>query len=104
MKGENADAGVQIDDEHKETIGIIYMRIILIYWYVPLVTKRDLVTNIGFHIMKVEIGRDGELIPHNKSGYEHHEKVYITKSLLLHMISTLLDTLSLWRCICNGKC
>ena len=68
VKGENADAGVQIDDEHKETIGIIYMRIILIYWYVPLVTKRDLVTNIGFHIMKVEIGRDGELIPQDKSG------------------------------------
>ena len=45
--------------------------------------------------MKVEIGRDGELIPQDKSGYEHHEKVNITKSLLLHMISTLLDTLSL---------
>ena len=50
------------------------------YYNSPLVTKRDLVTNIGFHIMKVDIGRNGELIPRDKSGYEHNEKVYISIS------------------------
>ena len=68
-----------------------------------LVTKRDLSTNIGFNIMKVEIGRNGELIPQAKSGYKHHKKVYILICLLLQTICTSLDILSIWRCICNGK-
>ena len=104
VKGEDVDTNFKIDDEHKDTIGITCTNFFIYSYFVSLVTKRDLSTNIGFHIMKVDIGRNGELIPKDKSGYEHAEKVYIPICLLLQTLYTLLDTLSIWRCICNGKC
>ena len=51
-------------------------------FYASLVTKRDRSTNIGFHIMKVDIGRHGELIPKANSGYKHAKKVCIQICLL----------------------
>ena len=105
VKGEDVDATLKTDDKYIETIGITCTLFLFIYLFfcVSLVTKRDRSTNIGFHVMKVDIDRYGELIPQEKSGYEHHEKVYIPIRLLLQTTSILLDTLSIWRCLCNGK-
>ena len=78
VKGEDVDATLKTDDKYIETIGITCTLFLFIYLFfcVSLVTKRDMSTNIGFHVMKVDIDRYGELIPQEKSGYEHHEKVY----------------------------
>ncbi|XP_019857900.1 PREDICTED: uncharacterized protein LOC100633190 [Amphimedon queenslandica] len=40
------------------------------------ISKRDKASVIGFHVMKIDITKTGELVPTAESGFSHHHKIH----------------------------
>ena len=107
VNGEDATGAGKIGGEHKVTHGIVCTSYIFYCCYISLVIKRDEPTNIGFYIMKVDIGRNGELIPQTKSDYEHHVKVYTNLFILTDIIYNVryiihMETYLQWKTLSLG--
>lgn len=57
------------------------------------VTKRDRPSNIGFSVLRIEIAKDGSLVPQAKIGVSYDHKVYITSLVTssVHVYTTHFD-------------